>query len=78
VSGPLHFHAVYGEHEAIIHIRELRVTCGTLPRRALAMVLEWAVEHRQALLEDWDLCSQLTWTAPPERYTCEAFSRARV
>ena len=47
MSGPLHFHAVYGEHEAIIHIRELRVTCGTLPRRALAMVLEWAVEHRQ-------------------------------
>ena len=42
-----------------IDIRELRVTRGSLPRRALALVLEWAVEHRQALLEDWDLCSQL-------------------
>lgn len=43
----------------MIDIRELRVTRGSLPRRALALVLEWAVEHRQALLEDWDLCSQL-------------------
>jgi Domain of unknown function (DUF4160) len=33
--GPPHFHATYGEHEAIIDIRELRVTRGDLPRRAL-------------------------------------------
>ena len=57
--GPPHFHALYAEHEAVIDIRELRVTRGSLPRRALALVLEWAVEHRQELLEDWDLCSQL-------------------
>ena len=38
--GPPHFHATYGEHEAIIDIRELRVTRGDLPRRALALVLE--------------------------------------
>ena len=55
--GPPHFHALYAEHEALIEIRELRVIRGSLPRRALALVLEWAVEHRQALLEDWDLCS---------------------
>ena len=57
--GPPHFHALYAEYEAVIDIRELRVTRSSLPRRALALVLEWAVEHRQALLEDWDLCSQL-------------------
>jgi len=57
--GPPHFHALYGEHEAVIDIRELRVLRGSLPRRALALVLEWAVEHRAALQEDWDLCSQL-------------------
>ena len=57
--GPPHFHALYAEHEALIEIRELRVIRGSLPRRALALVLEWAVEHRQTLLEDWDLCSQL-------------------
>ncbi|MFN8526978.1 MAG: DUF4160 domain-containing protein [Chloroflexota bacterium] len=57
--GPPHFHAVYGEHEAIIDIRELRVVRGSLPRRAIALVLEWASEHREALMEDWRLCSEL-------------------
>ena len=57
--GPPHFHAIYAEHEAVIDIRELRVARGSLPRRALALVVEWAVEHRDELLEDWDLCSQL-------------------
>ena len=44
--GPSHFHAIYGEHEAVIDIRELRVVRGRLPRRALAMVIEWALDHR--------------------------------
>ena len=57
--GPPHFHAIYGEHEAVIDIRELRVTRGSLPRRALALVLEWAVDYREDLLENWDLCHQL-------------------
>ena len=38
---PGHFHAVYGEHEALIEIDSLAVLRGQLPRRALAMVLEW-------------------------------------
>ena len=42
--GPPHFHALYAEYEAVIDIRELRVTRGSLPRRALALVLEWAVD----------------------------------
>ena len=62
--GPPHFHAIYAEHEAVIDIRELRVMRGELPRRALSMVLEWAVEHRAALQEDWDLCSQLKHPKP--------------
>ena len=57
--GPPHFHALYAEHEAVIDIREMRVVRGSLPRRALVMVLEWAVKNREALLEDWNLCSQL-------------------
>ena len=62
--GPPHFHALYAEHEALIEIRELRVIRGSLPRRALALVLEWAVEHHQALQEDWDLCRQLKHPKP--------------
>ena len=61
--GPPHFHAIYSEHEAVIDIRELRVVRGRLPRRALAMVIEWALDHRDELMADWDLCSQLK---PPE------------
>ncbi len=57
--GPPHFHALYAEHEALIHIQELRVLRGSLPRRAMALVLEWAAEHRDELAENWELCSQL-------------------
>lgn len=62
--GPPHFHATYGEQEAVIDIRELRVTRGALPRRALALVREWATLHREALLEDWKLCSELKSPKP--------------
>jgi len=55
---PPHFHALYGEHEAVVSIRTLEVMRGGLPRRALALVLEWAAEHRDDLLEDWALCER--------------------
>jgi hypothetical protein len=48
-----HFHAYYGNHAAKIEIESLRVSEGQLPRRALGLVLEWAAEHRQELLNDW-------------------------
>ena len=35
---------------------QLMVIEGKLPRRALALVLEWAAEHRTELMEDWKLC----------------------
>ena len=55
---PPHFHALYGEHEALIDIKKLEVLRGSLPRRALNRALEWAELHQQALLEDWALCEQ--------------------
>ncbi|ADE14864.1 conserved hypothetical protein [Nitrosococcus halophilus Nc 4] len=56
---PPHFHALYGEYEALIDIRTLAVMRGTLPRRALALVLEWASLHREELMENWKLCESL-------------------
>jgi hypothetical protein len=53
---PPHFHALYGEYEIIIDIRTLEVIKGGIPRRALALVLEWASIHRKELEEDWRLC----------------------
>jgi len=53
---PPHFHALYGEFEAIIDIQTLEIREGDLPRRALSLVLEWAAIHRRELLENWKLC----------------------
>ncbi len=55
---PAHFHALYGEYEALIEIETLAVLRGDLPRRALALVLEWAVLHRMELRQDWKLARQ--------------------
>jgi hypothetical protein len=52
---PAHFHAVYGDTEALIEIDTLAVYRGDLPRRALALVLEWAALHREELRQDWVL-----------------------
>ena len=55
---PPHFHALYAEHKAQIDIRTFEVINGFVPHRALTLVLEWASEHREELLEDWELCKQ--------------------
>lgn len=52
--GVAHFHAVYGGDEATIAIDSLRVLEGRLPRRALALVVEWAIAHREDLQANWD------------------------
>jgi hypothetical protein len=61
---PPHFHARYGEFEATIDIDTLSVGEGYLPRRALALVQEWAMIHRVELLDNWRLCRENT---PPEK-----------
>lgn len=55
---PPHFHAEYGGDAAQVAIETLQVLAGGLPRRALALVLEWAALHRAELLEDWQLCEK--------------------
>ena len=52
---PPHFHAIYAEYEAAISIDSLEVVRGSMPRRALALVLEWASLHREELRENWRL-----------------------
>lgn len=46
------------EFEALIDIRTFEVIQGDLPDRAMALVLEWAREHRDELIKDWELCVQ--------------------
>lgn len=57
--GPPQLHALYGGDEALIDLRDFRTMRGSLSRRAMALVLEWAAEHRDELMEDWNLGSQL-------------------
>ena len=51
---PAHFHAGYGDFEALLEIETLAVYRGKLPQRALALVLEWATIHRSELRMDWE------------------------
>lgn len=55
---PAHFHARYGEFEATIEIAALTVMQGQLPQRALTLVQEWAMMHREELELDWRLCRE--------------------
>ena len=53
--GVPHFHAKYGNHRASFAILDLVLLEGSLPPRVAALVSEWALLHRDALLEDWNL-----------------------
>lgn len=56
---PPHFHAEYGGAEAVINIQTLEIIRGKLPHGATMLVKEWAMQHRNELMEDWKLCEQL-------------------
>jgi hypothetical protein len=61
---PPHFHARYGDAQAVIEILSLRVLEGGLPPRALGLVIEWASQHQEALLRNWQLTRD---ERPPEK-----------
>jgi hypothetical protein len=50
---PPHFHAKYGGQRAAFSIQDLRLIEGKLPHRVTSLVLEWAFQHREELMEDW-------------------------
>ena len=54
---PPHFHAVYQGEEIQINIETLAVMNGSMRRRALVLVLEWAVLHREELRVAWEQAS---------------------
>ncbi len=51
---PPHFHAEYGEFEALYTIDTLDILRGRLPRRAHSMVVEWTLAHRSELRANWE------------------------
>ncbi len=58
---PPHFHAAYvgQDTDTIIDIQTLEVIRqGSLKRRALGLVLDWAELHRDELLTNWELARE--------------------
>lgn len=51
---PPHFHAIYGEYNALVSIESLELIEGDLPSRAEKLVLEWATLYQQDLLQMWN------------------------
>jgi hypothetical protein len=54
---PPHFHAKYGDDEVTVEI-ETGKTNGYISKRALNLIQEWRVQHKNELLEDWALATQ--------------------
>jgi hypothetical protein len=52
--GVPHFHALYGEFNAVFDITTIEMIEGDLPLRAQRLVREWAERYKQELLAMWD------------------------
>lgn len=51
---PAHFHAVYGEYNAVFSIELMEVIEGDLPKRAEKMVKTWGKMYQRELLDMWE------------------------
>ncbi len=55
---PPHFHAEYGEYKAEIKIKDLGIRIGYLPPKAMTLVIEWAMIHKDELMEVWNAAAK--------------------
>ena len=55
---PPHFHVKYNDYRALISINELQMINGELPPRVLGLVMEWAILHKNELIENWKLLKE--------------------
>lgn len=55
---PPHFHVQYGEFKAVIRINDFAMAEGYLPPKALSLVNEWFVIHKEDLMENWELAEK--------------------
>ncbi len=61
---PPHFHAEYDDFEILIKIDDLSIYAGYLPSRALGLVIEWASQHQEELIQNWKLTQE---RLPPKK-----------
>ena len=81
---PSHFHAEYGEFEAVYSIETLELLRGQIPQRTHNMVVEWALLHRAELRTNWERthnrcrCERLSpWTSFRKGKRNEAWATRR-
>lgn len=55
---PPHFHAEYGDDQAVVAIADGAIVAGNLPRRALRLVEEWRQLHVDELVAAWNLAAE--------------------
>ena len=51
---PPHFHAVYGEYNGSFSVLDLKMIEGDLPRKAQNLIIEWANEHTEEIINMWN------------------------
>ena len=51
---PPHFHAFYGDYEALVDIQKNEIISGNLPPRVLGLVVEWTALHQEELMVNWE------------------------
>jgi hypothetical protein len=56
---PPHFHAIFGNHEALVDILTSEIIRGSLPLGAHSLVTQWLNLHRDERLADWELAQSL-------------------
>lgn len=56
---PAHFHVTYSGQKALIDIESLALIDGTLPPRALGLVIEWATMHRAELRQAFEQAARM-------------------
>jgi hypothetical protein len=55
---PPHFHVRYAKQKAMIGIDPVELLEGKLPANAKTLILEWATQHQNELMADWELARQ--------------------
>ena len=51
---PPHIHAIYGEHNGLFSIADMKMLEGDLPMRAVKLVQEWGAPFTEELLQMWN------------------------
>ena len=61
-----HFHAFYDRWELVVSIAPVKILQGDAPARVQRMVLEWANQHQQELMNAWSRLGQAQQPKPIE------------